>query len=49
MKYLGLGSVGMVIYSAWLLPDGSIAHVDLDNPNYFEHIDKLREKYGEIL
>jgi len=48
MKYLGLGAVGMIVYSAWLLPDGIIIHVDLDRPDYFEYISSLREKYGEV-
>ena len=48
MKYLGLGAVGVIVYSAWLLPNGVIIHVDLDRPDYFEHIDSLREKYGEF-
>ena len=48
MKYLGLGAVGMIIYSAWLLPDGTIVQVDLDMPDYFDHIDQLRAKYGEV-
>lgn len=47
MKYLGLGAVGLVVYSAWLLPDGRILHVDLDRPDYFEHIKYLKDKYGK--
>ena len=29
-KYLGLSAQGLFVYSAWLLPDGKIVHVDLD-------------------
>ncbi|MCK4417864.1 MAG: hypothetical protein KAV99_06820 [Candidatus Latescibacteria bacterium] len=47
MKYLGLGAVGLIVYSAWLL-DGTIIHIDLDSSDYFEYIDSLREKYGEV-
>lgn len=47
MKYLGLGGVGLIVYSAWFLPDGQIIHIDLDRPDYFDRIRDLREKYGE--
>jgi len=48
MKYLGLGAVGLIVYSAWLLPDGTIIHIDLDRSDYFEYIDSLREKHREV-
>lgn len=48
MKYLGLGAIGMIVYSAWLLPNGNIIHIDLDRPDYFERISSLKEKYGEL-
>lgn len=48
MKYLGLGAVGLIVYSAWLLPNGRIVHIDLDRPDYFEHISSLRKRYGEV-
>ena len=47
MKYLGLGAIGLILYSAWLLPNGSIIRIDLDQPDYFARIARLREKYGE--
>ncbi len=49
MKYLGLSNFGgMPIYSSWLLPDGSVIHIDLEMEGYFEYIDNLRNKYGEV-
>ena len=43
MKYLGLGAVGLIVYSAWLLPNGKVIHIDLDRLDYFECISNLRK------
>jgi len=50
MKYLGLSNFGgMSVYSSWLLPNGQIIHIDFDRPDYFEYINVLKGKDGEVL
>lgn len=44
MEYLRLSAAGLIVYTEWLMNDGTILKVDLGMPNYSDYIKRLKER-----